>query len=210
VNTIPVSGVTTTSKGQYLQTTMNESDPAWNLNPAIVDANAVTIDPAVLLEGYRYILTFMAEEGIDSPLNGGGVTPAEWYAENESKIREIYRGDVRNEVEEEGKHFVLTESHWQGAEKYAGAYSYVYDPSRPRLLSRVIRPTNVWQVDSDALSVAVKADVNYEMAVLPKPGTTEELVQPTNGSMTYSAALEPDGKWRIEGYDHDIKTTEAW
>ncbi|WP_275725436.1 hypothetical protein [Arthrobacter sp. Cr_A7] len=203
--------MTMTSKGQYLQTTMNESDPAWNLNPAIVDANAVTVDPAVLLEGYRFILTFMAEEGIDSPLNGGGVTAAEWYAENEDQIREIYRGDVRKAVvEEEGRHFVLTESHWQGAEKYGGAYSYVYDPSRPRLLSRVIRPTNVWQVDSDALSVAVKADVSYEMVVLPKPGTTEELVQPTNGFMTYSAALEPDGKWRIEGYDHDIKTTEAW
>lgn len=203
---IPVSGVTTTSKGQYLQTTFDASEPAWNLDPAIVDPSAAGIDPADMLEGYRHILTFLAEEGIDSPLNGGGQTPSEWWAEHEQDISAPFREDLRRAMVDENRPVLVRET---GVQQYEG-YSYVYDPARPRLTSRTIKPTKLWTLDNEALTIAVEAQVEYTMAVQPKPGTTQELRQPSNGTMTYSATKDTDGHWRIDGYDQKVATTPAW
>jgi hypothetical protein len=205
-NTIPVSGVTTTSKGQYLQTTFDASEEAWDLDPAIVDPSAAAVDPAELLEGYRHILKFLAEEGIDSPLNGGGQTPAEWWADHEQDIAETFREKLRQETIDENKQFVVRET---GVQQYEG-YSYVYDPARTRLTSRSIAPSKVWLVDTIG-TIAVESHVKYEFAVLPKPGTTAELRQTSSGTMAYSARKDlVDGKWRIDGYLHEVATTPAW
>lgn len=211
VSTIPFRGVVTTLKGQYLQTTINDSDPAWNLDPAIVEPSATALDPNELLGVYRLILTFMAEQGIDSPLNGGAQAPADWVIEHGSAFSKDAHGDeLRNAITAEGRAIVMTEP-WQADSKYDGAYNYVYDPDRPRVLSRTIAPASVWKPEGWDMTVAVKANVSYTMAVQPKPDTTEELVQTSSGTMTYSASKDPaDGKWRIDGYQHEVHTTEAW
>lgn len=168
------------------------------------------MDPSDVLDGYRHILKFMAEEVIDSPLNGGAQAPADWWTEHEQDIDEKYREEVRQVLIEEGRPFVVVEA-WQRNERFAGGYEYVYDHSRPRLLSRVIKPTSVWNPDVANITLAVLADVNYSMAVRPAPGTTAELSQSTTGTMTYSATKDPaDGRWRVNGYQLELHTTEAW
>ena len=210
-NGIPIRGVTTSSKGAYLQTTMDDSDPAWNLDPAIIDpATTSTIEPSVLLEGYRHILTFIAEEAIDSPVNGGGQSAAEWWAEHAEGIADSHEEELRRDFVDEGRPFIMRES-WQQEERFGGAYEYVYDSSRARLLSRVIKPASVWKLEGENITIAVQAEVDYSMAVRPAPGTTSEVMQHTTGPLTYSATKDPlDGKWRIDGYAGDIRTTEAW
>lgn len=195
----------TSAKGDYLQSVMTPSDPAMKLIPATLDVTAKTANQADVLAAQQFIVSFMAEEGIDSELNGGNITPEAWFAKNETKLSPTYKEEIRQSLNE-GKPFVLNEK-WQ-KEKYGDKYRYETSPDQPRIYDRNITPTNVWVLDNG--SIAVKADISYKMPVVPKVGETKTGIQTTAGTMTYSANKDAaTGKWFIDGYDHDVNTTEG-
>jgi hypothetical protein len=184
---------------------MSPEDPAMKLNPAVLDATAKKANQADVLEAQKFAVSFMAEQGIDSPLNGDGMTSEEWFAKNESKLSSAYKEEFRQSLNE-GKPFVLNEK-WQ-KEKYNGKYHYLTSPDKPRIYDRKITPTKVWVLDNG--SVAVEASVSYKMPVTPKVGETGTGVQTTAGTMTYAVAKDPaTGKLLIDGYQHNMTTTEG-
>lgn len=201
----PTGKLVASPKGDYLQSVMTPEDPAMKLIPSTLDATAKTANQADVLAAQQFVVSFMAEEGIDSELNGGNITPEAWFAKNESKLSPTYKEEFRQSLNE-GKPFVLNEK-WQ-KEKYGDKYRYETSPDKPRIYDRKITLTKVWVLDNG--SIAVKADISYKMPVVPKVGETKTGIQSTSGTMTYSAVRDTDtGKWVIDGYDHDVNTLEG-
>lgn len=201
----PTGEKVTSAKGDYLQSVMSPEDPAMKLNPAVLDATAKTANQADVLAAQKFVVSFMAEEGIDSELNGGNITPEAWFAKNENKLSPAYKEEFRQSLNE-GKPFVLNEK-WQ-KEKYGDKYRYETSPDQPRIYDRKITPTKVWVLDNG--SIAVEADISYKMPVVPKVGETGTGVQTTVGTLTYSVSKDPaTGKLLIDGYQNDVTTTEG-
>jgi hypothetical protein len=69
---VVAKGVANDGIGDYLQTSITDGDPAMQYDPAIVDdAAKAHFSEAELTEAQRMIVRFIAEEAIDSTLNGG-------------------------------------------------------------------------------------------------------------------------------------------
>jgi hypothetical protein len=65
-------GVANDGTGEYLQMSIADTDPAMKYNPAITDGAAKAhFSEAELAEAHKTAVKFIAEEAIDSTLNGG-------------------------------------------------------------------------------------------------------------------------------------------
>jgi hypothetical protein len=199
----PTAGVVTTSKGSYLQSTISPDDPAMKVNQSIVDPSVQSMDPADLQAAQQSVVKFTAEEGIDSTLNGGGENTDQWWEKNKSKLSPTYHTEMLQTLKE-GKPFVMNEN-WQNS--YDGKYQYITSADKPRIYDRVITPKAIWS--PSAGTVAVQMEVSYKMPVKPGVGKTGTGIQSTAGTMTYSATKDANGNWLIDGYDHEMKTTEG-
>lgn len=202
----PSSGeVIKTKYGSYLKSTILDSDPAMKVDPKTIDAS---ITPALRKElgaAQRAIITFIAEEGIDSTLNGAIQTPDQWWKEHKGKIHPDYQKAFYKEVSTH-QPFVVNE-HWQ-QKTYKGKYHYVYKDGSTRIFDRVIKPSKIWAISGDA--IALKADVSYKMESVPGVGKTKTGLQSSSGTMTYSVSKDPaTGKWLIDGFQHKVATTEG-
>lgn len=201
----PTGKLVSSSTGDYLQSVMSPEDPAMKLIPATLDVSAESTNKTDILEAQKFIVSFMAEQGIDSPLNGAGMTPEEWFAQNENVLSPAYKEEFRQSLSE-GKPFVLNEK-WQ-QEKYGDKYRYMTSADKPRIYDRIITPKKVWVLETG--SIAVQADISYKMPVTPGVGLIGTGVQSTSGVMTYSVIKDPaTGKWLIDGYQHDVNTLEG-
>jgi hypothetical protein len=200
----PTGKLVSAPNGDYLQSTIKSDDPALQLNLAIMDASAQALRHADVLEAQKTAVSFMAEQGIDSPLNGGGISVDEWWAQHKNEFSATYKDEFYKSLSE-GKPFVLNEE-WQ--KSYGDKYRYVTSTDKPRIYDRVITPTAIWAVENG--SIAVQANVSYKIPVVPGVGKTGTGIQATTGVMTYSVIKDPaTGKWLIDGYDHDVYTTEG-
>ena len=165
------------------------------------------MDQADILAAQQAIVSFIAEQGIDSPLNGGLMTRDDWWAKNKKYFHPDYHDNMYQDISE-GKLVVLQET-WQ-KEKYGDAYHYVTSPDQPRIYNRTIKPTVLWLVEPNYKTVALEAEVSYDMPVVPNVGLTGTGVQKSSGTMTFSATKDATtGKWLIDGYDHKMNTTEG-
>lgn len=199
----PTGVAVSNSKGSYLQSTISDDDPAMQVDPSKVDPSLSSTDPADIQAAQKTIVKFTAEEGIDSTLNGGGDNVDQWWEKNKSRLAPAYHSDMLGTLKE-GKPFVMNEK-WQ--EAYEGKYSYITDAKKPRIYDRKITPTVLWSPTPG--TVAIQMDVEYKMPVKPGVGKTGTGIQTTAGTMTYSATKDANGNWLIDGYDHNMKTTEG-
>lgn len=200
---IVAKGVENNGKGTYLQTSIADTDPAMQYNPAITDDAAKThFSEADLAEAQKAAVKFIAEEGIDSTLNGGGNVD-KWFAAHKDEIyptnQAIMLGDLKA-----GKDVVARES-WMATKP---GYSYVYGDNTPRVSARTITPKSVKFVEGNGLQgVWVNTDVSYSM---PITGGTHSGVQSTTATISYAMAKDStDGKWKIAGYESNFHTAEG-
>lgn len=196
-----------TSKGSYFQVEV----PEVVVDPAIIDPETYDFySPEDIDSATAFIIDFMVKQGIDSPLNGGGQTVDAWWAENQHLLSPAYHEEIRADLLAEDddlsdNNFVLMER-WQ--EQYGGAYQYIYPRSGPRIKDLTLTPLAVWIVSGEAL--ALEAQLDYRMDVVPGVGDTGTGNQTTTGTMAYSVSRSPEtGQWQIDGYQHKISTTEG-
>jgi len=190
--------------GNYRKSVLAPNDPALAFKPGLIDPGTATVSPQEAHQAQVTILNFMAEEGIDSAVNGGGQSVDDWWAKNKDKIHPDYQGQILGSMKE-GKSFIMNES-WQSA--YGDKYRYRTDPAQPRIYDRTIKPTVIWELSPG--TVAVEAEVSYKIPVTPGVGKTGTGVQTSAGTMTFSATKDAaSGKWLIDGFDHKMETTEG-
>lgn len=200
---IVAKGVASDGKGTYLQTTIADSDPAMKYNPSITDAAAKAhFSEEDLAEAQKVIVKFIAEESIDSTLNGGGNDIDGWFAAHKDQIyptnQPIMLADLKA-----GKDDVAREQ-WIANKP---GYSYMHGDTTPRIKSRTITPTNFHYVEGNGLQgVWLDTKASWTMEVT---GGSHTGVQSTTAEIGYAAAKDVDGKWKIAGYDTNYHTAEG-
>jgi hypothetical protein len=197
-----VKGVANDGTGDYLQTTIADSDPAMTYNPALADEAAKKhFSDADLAEAQKAAVKFIAEEAIDSTLNGGGNDVDVWYEAHKDVILPANQSTMLNDLKS-GKG-ILAREEWMT--KRTG-YSYVHGADIPRVTERTITPKKLSFVEKNNLQgVKVSTEVNYSMPVI---GGTHSKIQTTKGEVSFSVSKDPaDGKWKIAGYNTAYHTT---
>jgi hypothetical protein len=200
---IVAKGVANDGKGTYLQTSIADTDPAMQYNPAITDdAAKAHYSAADLADAQKVIVKFIAEEAIDSTLNGGTDVDG-WFAAHKDEIHPANQAIMLSELKA-GKDDVARES-WMATKP---GYSYVHGDNTPRVTSRTITPTKLRYVESGTLQgVMLDTSVSYSMKVT---GGTHTGVQSTTADLSYAVAKDPaDGKWKIAGYNANFHTAEG-
>lgn len=198
--TVPDGKIISTSFGKYRQSTITDKDPAWELPAEIVGTDVRSKYSTDQIEdAYRTALTFTAEEGIDSALNGEGQSVEKWWGKHKDSFHPDNQPEILTSLEQD-KAVVQRES-WQERD-YEG-YSYIYDSSA-RVVERMITPEAVWLAEDD--SIVVRFDVHYTMNVVPGIGDAGDGRQVTDGFMTYSVRETQSGQWGITSYLHNLTT----
>jgi hypothetical protein len=198
-------GVANNGKGSYIQTSIADSDPAMKYNPAITDdAAKAHFSAAELAEAQKVIVRFMAEEVIDSTIKGGTDIDG-WWAKHKDQIHPVDQTGTLAKLKAGEE--VLDRQLWMTKED---GLSFDYGAERPRIASRTITPERLYYVQGNGLE-GIKFDtrVAYTTSVIKKTAAkTVKYPTSTYGSMSYAVAKDPaDGKWKIAGYNTDIKTT---
>lgn len=197
-------GIANDGTGNYLQTSIADTDPAMTYNPAITDEAAKAhYSEAELAEAHKVIVRFIAEESIDSTLNGGSTDVDGWYAAHKDQIHPANQTIMFNDLKA-GKDDVSRE---QWITKREG-YSYLHGDTTQRISERTITPTQLYYVESsDLRGVMLDTTATWSMKVT---GGAHTGIQYTTAEISYSAAIDPaDGKWKIAGYDTNYHTVEG-
>lgn len=196
-------GVANDGKGDYLQTSIADTDPAMKYNPAITDdAAKAHFSEADLAEAQKVIVRFIAEEAIDSTLNGGG-NPDLWFEDHKDQIHPTNQAIMLEELKA-GKGDVAREE-WMATKP---GFSYVHGPDTPRVTMRIITPEKFRYVEGNGLQgVMLDTTAAYSMGV-----TADGIRKPDQSStaeLSYAVAKDPaDGKWKIAGYNGNFHTAE--
>lgn len=203
-NGLVAKGVANDGKGNYLQTSIADTDPAMTYNPAITDdAAKAHYSAAELAEAQKVIVKFIAEEAIDSTLNGGNTDVDGWYAAHIDQIhpanQPIMLADLKS-----GKDDVSREQ-WIASKP---GYSYLHGDTTPRIKTRTITPVKLYFVESaDLQGVMLDTTASWSMEVT---GGSHSGIQSTTAEIAYAVAKDPaDGKWKIAGYDTNFHTAEG-
>lgn len=200
-------GVANDGKGDYLQTSIADTDPAMKYNPAITDSAAKAHFSEVdLAEAQKVIVRFIAEEAIDSTLNGARGDIDGWFAAHKDQIHPVNQPIMLKDMKgDNGDKSILDTESWMATK---AGYSYVHGASTPRVTARTITPTQLTYVESPELQgVMLDTKATYSMAVT---GGSHGNVQRTTAEISFAAAKDAaDGKWKIAGYNVAYHTTEG-
>lgn len=200
-------GVANNGTGDYLQTTITDTDPAMQYDPAIADdAAKAHYSPAQLADAQKVIVKFIAEETIDSTLNGGTDVDG-WFAAHKDQIYPTNVDILRTDLKD-GKDGVTREGWMLTDDKVKSGYTYINDAKNTRVTERGITPTALTYTDSNGLQgLWLDATASWIMAV--NNGHSKSL-QSTTAELAYAVVIDPaDGKWKIAGYDNKIHTREG-
>jgi hypothetical protein len=199
--------VVNNGRGTYLQTSIADDNPAMRYLPEKADdAVKAKYTPEMLQKAQRLIVRFIAEETLDSTINGGGDAEA-WWSIHQGLFHPATFDLIHDDLLA-GKNVIQREL-WQ-QEKYKGAYDYVYGASQSRIKARSIRPISLKAVKvGDLDAVRFHIDVTAQMRVKPEVGKVGSGVQYTVGPMLYDLALDDAGEWKIAGYENGANTVEG-
>lgn len=209
VSGIITKGVANDGKGVYLQTSIADTDPAMQYNPAITDdAAKAHYSVAELEEAHKFAVRFIAEEAIDSTLNGGSTDVDGWWAAHKNEILPSNQGIMLEGLQtgQDDKSGLARES-WMLKNP---DLSYVHGAGTPRVLTRTITPTALAFSDGSTNVDAIQglwldANVTYSMAV---NDSIHRRTSNTTGKLSFAVAKDATdgGKWKIAGYQVEYHT----
>lgn len=192
------------SKGEYIQTTISPNDPAFKFNPATVDQSASVYSPEEMTAVQKQVATFVAEETIDSNINGTS-NPKDlqgWWNKNKDKF------DTSSQQE---MHDVLmsndtTKAIVFRAQFREGKYDLNYGKDAVHVTSRSMTPTKILGgtlKGKEAMSIDF--DINFSLAAKVDGKVVNEN---TSGIASYTMLKDPaSGKWFISGFNNTFNTT---
>ncbi|QHK20693.1 hypothetical protein GU243_14230 [Pseudarthrobacter psychrotolerans] len=200
---IVAKGVANDGKGDYLQTSIADTDPAMRYNPAITDdAAKAHFSEAELAEAQKVIVRFIAEEAIDSTLNDGTDIDG-WFAAHKDQISPVDQPLMLDDVKSSKD--IVARERWMATKP---GLSYVHGADTPRVTARTITPIALSYVEGNGeQGVQLDTTTSYEMAVAVDG--KRKKVQSTTAELSFAAAKDPaDGKWKIAGWNTNYHTAE--
>lgn len=204
---ITIKGVANDGVGDYLQTSISDDDPAMKYNPALADAGAKAhYSAAELAEAQKVVVKFIAEEAIDSTLNGGKGNVDVWWNAHKNQIHPANYEFLLADLKSTDKAPLATEK-WM-AEK-STPYTYVHGPETARVTARTITPSALRFVENGTLQgVMLDTNVSYSMEVTDGK---KRNMQNSTGELSFAVAKDvaDGGKWKIAGYNTNYHTREG-
>lgn len=204
INGIPtLTSVENDGKGEYIKTTLADDDPSLKYNPEIVDAGASNLfSPEEISDAQKTAMKFVAEETIDSSLNGNPSNVDKWWKANKDKFEPTQQGVFLADLNgsDTSKALVLKGDFRQGK------YDLNYGPDKTHVLSRTITPTHVYGgVNGQYKLVRFDAKANFSLAAnVDGKVVNENIVGDISYTLTKDAS---SGKWLISGYTNTFNIT---
>lgn len=195
---LPIKGLANDGRGEYLQTTITDDDPAMTLDPSIVEENATSrFSMDEIASAQKFIIKFIAEEGIDSTLNGNPNDPATidaWWAKNKDKMdpskQDVLLAGARSE--DVNQNFVFRPRFREGQ------YGLAYGPTRTHIVNRTIKPKAIRGGEMDGKTViGLQSDLSFSVAAL-RDG--KDALENVDAVMSYTVSKDAKtGSWQIYG-----------
>lgn len=189
---IPDTGqVVDNGKGKYLQSTISDSDPAMKMNREMYlsDAKALYSEEE-LYEAQKTVIRFIAEETIDSTVQGGGNTD-EWFERNKNRFAPEYQDTVKQALKDPKNAFLINSEIRDEA-----GYDLKYDETSIRLENRSILLTSITKASNDRINVT--ADIKYKLK------TNDGKSETVSGQVSYIVTQTAGNEWLISGHKNKV------
>lgn len=192
-------------KGVYIQTTIAADDPALQHNPDILTPDVLsTFTEDEVKDFQKFVVTFIAEETIDSTLNdnsGDVATQDAWWAKHQNKFHPSAHAAMLDSLRTNTSDKALVFR----AQFRGDKYSLVNGDDVTRVYSRTITPTTIKSgTSSNGLPIiGLQANVEFAMNASFKGRT---VVEASNGQVSYTATKGESGKWQFSGYYSTFNT----
>lgn len=190
---LKVKGLAENEKGQYLQITISDDDPALVYDPNIVTPQiSEKFTAEEITEAQKFAMTFFVEEGLDSTLNDG-TNYDEWINRELSNFTPRLHSELTTALKSDVEFINLRG--WGKGQKY----TYQYDKNSTRILGYILEPMGVIPSLNPVNSESMVFTYNYEVSTAQKnlAGT----VFPVNTKGQGKIGVEKDpanpGKWLI-------------
>lgn len=196
-NSTPVNDV----KGEYLQTTLADNDPAYDFPASVVDPTATDLfTNEEIKSAQNFIAKFTAEEAIDSTLNGNpeSVDATEkWLSDNKHVFSPISYDSIREQVLR-----MDTETPLVFRPFARNGYGTVYGVDKTRISQRHIETSLICggEVQNQPKpGLSITNSVAFATKVIAQGKEVDEY---TYGSVTYIVVPgDTQGEWLIAGFN---------
>ena len=179
--------------GSYLQTSIDDKDPAMQYNESIVSADLkAKYSEDEIAEAQKTVVRFIAEQTIDSTVQGGG-SSSEWFEKHQDAIAPDFREEAKRLVADPKSGFLIDNPNRKSA-----GYELAYDEKSARVDSRSIDVTKIILASKDR--PLVSANIEYSLK------TKEGKLEKASGTISY-AVTEIEGRWLISGYESKVAIT---
>lgn len=195
----PIEGkVIQSAKGPYVQARLRDDFDAFKYRPEIVDPAVLeSYTPEEIASAQRFVVEFIASEGIDSKMNNAGQTGEEWFAEHKDLIAPEFQEELAGSLS--GEKFFVVREDWQGPD-----FNYTYGENTTRVADLRIDPFQIFLSKSGGL--AVNSNVAFDMK-LDENSNNQSSRQSSTGTMGYSVRKdEASGGWLLTSFQHHIQT----
>jgi hypothetical protein len=203
VPTLPI--VVNNGRGDYLQSTILGSDPAMKYNPKIVDEQATALADSKNLDlssMQTLVVKFVAEEGLDSTLNGGGDVNAWWENHKDVIAPESQESILTKLRNTDGTNTLVA----TGAPR-VGKYDFTYGKDNTRISHRSIDVNSIKVSATNPKEFSISITATYAMNITQN---NHDGVENDEASLNFTVrpGAVPN-QWFITGYDNKYKTTLA-
>lgn len=189
---IPDTGeVMDNGKGKYLHSTIADSDPAMKLNREFFTTDVKDLyTEEELHEAQKTVVRFIAEETIDSTVQGGG-SADEWFEKHKDRFTPEYQPVVQKALKDPNSAFLINSEI-----RSAAGYDLAYDEKSVRIEKRSIMLGNISKASGDRINVS--ANIKYKLK------TNDGKSETVSGEVSYIVTKTADGKWLISGHKNKV------
>lgn len=190
---LKVKGPANNGKGDYLQITVKDNDPAITYNPEVVTPQiAAKFTPEEIASAQKFAMTFVVEEGFDSTLNDG-TNADEWLSRNLDKFAPKVQPEV-SAAAKAGKPFINMDGWGDGQH-----YTYFYDKDSTRIVSYEFPQMGVVQSSNPENADSMVFNYPYQIVAAEKNLAGKTFAALIKGTGKIGVEKDPanPGKWLI-------------
>lgn len=190
---LKVKGPANNGKGDYLQITVQDNDPAITYNADVVMPEVASkFTPEEIAQAQKFAMTFVVEEGFDSTLNDG-TNADEWLSRNVDKFSPKIRPEL-SAAAKQGKEFINMAG-WGVGQKY----TYFYDKDSTRIVSYEFPEMGVKLSDNPINADSMVFNYPYQLVVAEQNLAGKTFAALIKGSGRIGVEKDPanPGKWLI-------------
>lgn len=204
-NDIPLDGVKSNKNGRYAQTTVEKNASYMTYNNEIASDSlkkaikAKKVSEKDVQDAQEQVMTFIAKESLDSPLNGGDDVGG-WMKQHSAVLHPDFTKEIKSDLKsKDGGTFLVRGT--------SDEYVYYYDPAHGRMTSRSLELKNVSHLETDGYNaLTFTVDFSTTMPSHAKKGDNA-ITELTSGTLAYSL-IKDGGKWKLAAWQNSYNTKD--